>query len=405
MGFEELETKLSENLDGDSSDDDSSDEQDYPERPCANLSPTVCIGFDSIEELFWTGQVTDNDGNPVEHQNYGDTGLVLRNPTVVKGTVFESSAREDHDLSRHSDDGPYVDFRICDPEDFSFEENYDSNGDVKSVTSGNRDAFDTMGATDELPDELTLFVGGVAGDSIMKALDVNGRPGAMINSDGEHTFGLIEWNPDAGEDDARTRVSRYPHLRDIDWDGESEGVEEARSDSDARQTESDGGFLYLTRRASIDAEYDGNAFWAVVGHNDFEGDNIQDATFIEPQMDREAAQDALTNDEGSTYVPAFAWHEQDVSTSDGSEAEDEDTSEFDFGDDDRESEESELGETAQQFAEGAANHLDAGATADDAWDDFAAMVENNMEKSGGDLPNDVDVDALKAEIDAQAASA
>lgn len=361
MTFEELESKAKEESASSSSNDSSNEREEYP---YVNSVPKVGLTFSSIERLVYMDHPTTMEGEPQE--NTGDYGVVLNNPGVVKGEIYQNNHRPEDGLARDVDQkrGHSKDYAVVDPDDPNFDVSYDADGNPKDVKAGRMDAFESTKVDEFEEDQILVFFGGLAGRRLARLLDVNGGPGAKVDDDG-HTNGLIEFTPDGvneGDKEDNWRGARYPVLRDIDWT-RGEG----------------GGFIYHTFLSDILPDYDGNGHGVIVGHNDFgEDETVADATQIDMAFDRN----------GVDYTEyELLWHDTTGHTYDESDDSDDESTSNDYGpagSDDTESA-SGLSEGVQQWADGFIS--DVGLEDDETVEDVYEGVEglaDTLEENGHD---------------------
>lgn len=324
MGFAELRESYKEESNNNNTGAESNSNGDYEERPYGRMFPYGVISFDDIIEVFYPDDIWD-DG-PVTDSN-GDIGVVLKGPHVVDGQLYRAQGRGDDTLARKDENASeYIDYYVVnvDANDGS-KENYNSDGVLKGVDPSKR-ANEFVGERVDSfeEDEMTVWLSGSSGKWAGRYLDVNGGPEAKYE-DGSHTQGLVETNPDKykydWEDeeypDVTKRFARLPQMRDIDFE------------------EHGGGFIDLVHMSDRfeGAEY---GYYVTIGLNDFEGDNVQNATMLETQTNPDAVeyQDA-----------ALVWHdepESDDSNSGSSNGDDQGfqtagTDAFDVPDEDRKS--------------------------------------------------------------------
>lgn len=286
MGFAELRNEFKDAQNESDSDSDSSDTEtsDYETRPYAQIYPRSAISFEDIVDVFYPDQIWD-DG-PVVDAN-GDIGLVLKAPHVVDGDLYRSRGRGDDTIARMNDDAAeYIDYKAIDLDNDGTEEDFDREGNLKGVTpSENAGKYDGEMVETFSEDTVTLWLSGKSAKWAARTLDVNGEPLAQYDDD-EHTQGLVETNPDRYDDDKDPdvfdRFARLPQLRDIDFEGHG------------------GGFINLIHLSDVYPDAD-RGYYVILGFNDFEGDNVQDATILEPVENPDAVEfeDA-----------ALVWHDE-----------------------------------------------------------------------------------------------
>lgn len=311
-------------------DNDGDAENEQTIYPQVTQHPHSIIVGDEIVDVF-----TSADLDSSKEQTGTGIGVVWRNPTVAKGelwknrevpdgfatgrtfmsTVYDAAgendvsddeqaeARErlvdagvidstdvDIEISRSQqgtkamvgDDDisvPTVDYKMASGKSAEVQE---VSGTVLGVdVGGGTFPSERVDAFEE--DEVLVWYGGIAGQFIARAFDFNGRPSARYKDDGYLVKGLFQhplgwFDRDTEDYDVETtdrsklaraqsngglgrppRVARPPVLRD-DIDGESVFVE-------------------------IDHYNGGPMLEATIAFNDFEGDNWEDATQLEPRYE------------------------------------------------------------------------------------------------------------------------
>lgn len=385
--FDALEEQLEEEAESSSG----SSGYEKVERAQVNVIPKVGIAFDEVTDLYLSGYITTQDGDPIVDQNV-DVGIVLKNPRVVRGSLWENNIRGESytdeetgettqaEFAReHPDAGydlPYhsVDYKVLNKNDTNFDVGYDKNGDVKDVTAGRADAFKASEVDEFAEDEIVVYLSSFAGMMVARQLDIHGDTTAYINDDGEHTNGLVEWGPDSV--DEAFRYARYPEVRDIDWESK------------------DGGFLYVTHHEDVVEDYEGPMHHATVRFNDFEGGNVMDATKV-PR--------AYNPDHDDLYENApLAWGGSPDAAED-STANDADN-DVDYGVDGSESDDSGSEKTLTPEEENFVNGFPKQAIPTDGG--VADIYEDGMSRFTeivtGQLGEDADVEFLASEIEERA---
>lgn len=319
-----------QSADADTTEDEAEDEQTiYPQ---VTQHPHSIIVGDEVIDVF-----TSADLDSSKEQTGTGVGVVWKNPTVAKGdlwqnrevpdgfatgrtymtTVYDAAGENDvsdeeqqEALQRLVDadiiESTDVDIDVSrsqqgtsanvDGEDISvptvdYKTASGKAGDVQEV-SGTVLGIDVGGGTfpservDEFEeDEVLVWYGGIAGQFIARAFDFNGRPSARYKDDGYLVKGLFQhplgwFDRDTEDYDVETtdrsklaraqsngglgrppRVARPPVLRE-DVAGESVFVE-------------------------IDHYNGGPMLEATIAFNDFEGDNWEDATQLEPRYEQD----------------------------------------------------------------------------------------------------------------------
>lgn len=261
MGLKEFKQNLAENS-------ESNNSGSYEKRPYAKLKPEVIICFNEISNMHMFMDLMDN-GNPVEDpcagQGSGNLLLTIEQPQVISGSLFAAQGRDQGDISRESDlTSEYVDYMLCDSDNEGYELSYDSTGDLKGVSPNSRSNIYSGKPVDGfMEDTIDLQLGGRSARRIARTLDVNGRFPAGYH-DGEFNNGFIENNPNDPSDDDATykRPTRFPQMRDIEWE------------------DNGGGFIVLMDASDINPDWSGHHI--TLSLNDFDGDKMENATMVEP---------------------------------------------------------------------------------------------------------------------------
>lgn len=269
MGIQEFKESLKENSESNNSGNGSSG--GYEEHPYLRFKPETLICFDGITNMHMFMDLTDDDGNPVEDpcggRGNGNLLLTLENPQVVSGSLFAAQGREEGTIAREHDDMEYMDYLLCDEDNDGFGESYaapDEGGHLKGVTPTKRSNEFAGEPVDEfMEDTIDLQLSGRSARRVARAFDVNGRFPAGYH-EGEFNNGLIENNPNdpSGDDATYKRMTRYPQMRELEWE------------------DNNGGFMMLMDASEINPNWSGHHI--TVAYNDFEGDSLEDATMIDP---------------------------------------------------------------------------------------------------------------------------
>jgi hypothetical protein len=380
-------SRIGEAVQNDTNSGSSADDSgaDYEQLPYAKMVPTTVLSG-TITDVFYTGSVTMN-GEVVEQQDTpttdGSWGFTVENPEVLNGTVYQNTTLDDEEitLARQGGGSP-VDYRIFDQDDDGFTENYDADGNVKSVANGDTDDFHSSEVESIGADKITVFIGSLAGQFVARNLDANGGYSAYVNDDGEPTNGLIEYPPDwdngLGSSGLYPRVARYPELRS---DLEGEEV-----------------FIYLGR-------YNGGrkhqGFCGRMTDLEDEMSELDEGEALSADALSGALIDRVYDADAPEYDSTLAWSEQPTA----SDTEDSPSSEsFDIGGNDGGSDDSE----PSQFTDGQENFIsqilgmmESGDSVDDVFPDFEHTLDNVRAKNvdqGASVPNSTDVDELRSEI-------
>lgn len=192
-------------------------------RPWASMTPESRIEG-TPRELIYSGDLN-------EEQNDTSFGLVLENPSVVRGTLFRNTEKpSDGTTDDAVEDQPRpTDYRIADPDD------RDTTIVKGSLTTGENgpNVYDEADGFDE--EEILIWFNGMSGQRISRVLDFNGRPFARWTDSGYLIKGLYQaangWR-DANSDQRSNmaqngqapRVVRFPVLRNsVDVTRNSDG--------------------------------------------------------------------------------------------------------------------------------------------------------------------------------------
>jgi hypothetical protein len=192
------------------------EEQDYESRPWLNMTPTTRV----------KGTVTEIFTPELGESNYG---IIIEDPEVVMGDVFVNAHKPDDGLTREEVDENSTsptDYRVADDSDPSVTVVSDTLvTDEESTVGGDvANEYERADAFDD--DEVCLWISGLAGDKIIRALDFNGRPYARYGDNGP-IYGLLQapqsWFEDGADrsalaaDGKAPRTVRPPMLRpDVD---------------------------------------------------------------------------------------------------------------------------------------------------------------------------------------------
>jgi hypothetical protein len=287
MDFNELKDAVSSGSDNDS--------EEYEDWPQIIMRPETAIGFDAITNIVYmpTGwdqaassyiekPITDESGNPVEATE-NDLLIEFENPQLLPGmgTLYEATGRDAGTVVRKDDDVEEWDDYLLLNEDQLDPDNdfrYDQNGNMRGVDiPGTSKSFTGQEVDDFNSDDqrAIVYLSGKARFFAANALDVNGgldNPQSLMEKKSDF---------DVDRDDISKRFTRYPQLRDIDWEGNN------------------GGFMIF---ASADTWNWGGGNATKFFFNDFEGDNWGDATAVVPVEDPAAVRD---NNQANFY-----WAEQ-----------------------------------------------------------------------------------------------
>lgn len=193
-----------------------SEEQDYDEKPWLNMTPTTRL----------KGTVTEIFTPELGESNYG---IIVEDPEVVVGDVYTNYHKPDNGLTRDEVDeystSP-TDYRVADDSDPSVTTVGDTLVTDEESTVDGDVANEYERADSFADDEVCLWISGLAGDKIIRALDFNGRPYARYGDNGP-IYGLLQahqsWFEDGADrsalasDGKAPRTVRPPMLRpDVD---------------------------------------------------------------------------------------------------------------------------------------------------------------------------------------------
>lgn len=194
----------------------------------ASQTPTTRIAGE-VAGLIYAGNLSDT----VE-QNDTSFGVVLRDPTVVNGTLFVNEQKDDDGTMEDAvdeDSTVPTDYRVADPtdEDANIVKGALSTEEKSTVDGDRANVYEEADGFDE--DEIIVWYNGMSGQRIGRTLDFNGLPFARFTDDGYLVKGLMQpadgWrgaNSDKRRQMARNgkapRVARAPILRfRVDDDG------------------------------------------------------------------------------------------------------------------------------------------------------------------------------------------
>lgn len=287
---------------------------DYESYPLVKLFPETVLSFDEVSDLWKS-----------ENQWGVSIGFNLVNPRAITlddvvSEVYMSNGKTVGDISREDDEAvEYIDYQVMNPEDGQFDKDFDQNGTLKSVTGGHPQTGDYEGHQVERldADEVSIYMSGSTGNTIARTLDSNGLLGADYDDEtGEHNNGLIEWNPKNQQEDVSASdldelsvFTREPELReDLDWET------------------NDGGFI-----AMLWEDYK-KSYNVILGYNDFDGDNMEAATLIDPTVNNDGFDDPdlkwhtpPLDEKSSAFEDGTAGNFSDASSSDDTADEEEDS--------------------------------------------------------------------------------
>lgn len=286
MDFNDLKDAVSTGTDSDS--------DDYDDYPQVVMRPETAIGFDAITNIVYMPKGYDSaaggyvdkpiteDGEPVEATE-NDLLIEFDNPQLLSGmgTLYEATGRDGGTVARNDDTvDEWDDYLLLnddqlDPDnDFRYDQNgtmrgVDIPGTSKSFTGQEVDAFDSDDG------RAIVYLSGKSRFFAANALDVNGgldNPQSLMEKKADF---------DKDRDNVNRRFTRYPQLREIDWEGNN------------------GGFMIFAS-ASTWNWGGGNA--TKIYFNDFDGDNWGDATAVTPVENPDAVRE---NNQANFY-----WAEQ-----------------------------------------------------------------------------------------------
>ena len=252
-----------------------------------SLSPHTRLACEEIEDVV----ISVEDGRYDEYTGTS-VGVVVSNPTAAKGTIYRNS-EVDYDTyetavgaKMQSDDLDQnvssTDFKLADPEDdMTTEKSYD--GTVRAIEVGSG-SFDAEVVDSFDVDTAIIWFNRVSGQVIGRALDFNGIPFARYTDDGYLVKGLLDvplgWRSqdrNAPVDDPGSQAARRTLAKD---DGFGRPPRWARPIVQRADTVGESVFFEVERSGQ---SYITNAYF-----NDFEGDNVEEATPIEPRYEAEA---------------------------------------------------------------------------------------------------------------------
>jgi hypothetical protein len=318
----------SADADNDEAESENNERTIYPQ---VTQHPHSIIVGDEVVDIFTSANLdsgTEKTGTSV--------GVVWKNPTIAKGNLWKNrevpegfetgrtymnvvyaAAGQDDDMDAEEALDRLVDAGVIDSTDVDIEISRSQQG-TKAIVNGEDDisvptvdykmASGKAGDVQEVggtvlgidvgggvfpseqveefeEDEVLVWYGGIAGQFIMRAFDFNGRPSARYKDDGYLVKGLFQhplgwFDRDTEDYDVETtnrsklaksqdngglgrppRVARPPILRE-DVAGESVFVE-------------------------IDHYNGGPMLEATIAFNDFEGDDWEDATQLEPRYEQD----------------------------------------------------------------------------------------------------------------------
>ena len=258
---------------------------------------------------------------------------------------------------------------MFDEDDEHFEQSFDADGNVKGVSSYYPSDFPGEATEEFDEDSVLLVMSGSSGDKITETLDANGAKSAYY-IDGERSRGFWEYPMGDDSEEFDRRPARFPQLRD-----------------DVK-----GGYIYIGWMSNHLPDYPDNAnpgYYGIVAMDDYEGDNVLDATFLSPISDTDAiSEDSLFD---------LAWHSEDnqIVTDDGEDPNGPSSDDVTFGTgDDGGLSDHNLTDDERAFLEGMQEGVeDNEITIDTAQDNWETIVDNN---SGEDatLPSTADADEL-----------
>ena len=372
MDFSGIEEKVNEQFEEQNDGQDFDDEPEYEIHPYLKATPTTAIGFSSIEDIVSFESPVDENG--VVEQPDGDFALVLNDPEILKGALYRNQEKPDGEAIRDREDtsgfGSTIDYQVFDEDDEHFEQSFDADGNVKGVSSYYPSDFPGEEADGFDEDTVLLVLTGSSGDKIAETLDANGNKSAYY-IDGERSRGFWEYPTQDQDDDLDRRPARFPQLRD----------------------DVGGGYIYIGWMSNHLPDYPENAnpgYYGIVAMDDYEGDNVLDATFLNPISDT----DAISDD----ALYELAWHSEDnqIVTDDGNDPNGPSSDDVTFGTDNDEGglSDHDVTDDEEAFLTGMQEGVEDGEiTIDTAQNNWDTIVDNN---SGEDatLPSTADPDVL-----------
>lgn len=216
--------------------DTGSDNDDYEDHPQVIMRPETAIGFDAITNIVYMPKGYDSaaggyvdkpitkDGEPVE-ETENDLLIEFDNPQLIpgSGTLYEATGRKSGTVVRNDDDvDEWDDYCL-----FNWGQ-IDEADDIRRDSDGNVRGIDIPGTSssftgqevenfDTADSRAVVYLSGKSRFFAANALDVNGgldNPQSLMEK-------KSDFDPD--RDNINRRFTRYPELRDIDWEANNGG--------------------------------------------------------------------------------------------------------------------------------------------------------------------------------------
>ncbi|WP_226041215.1 hypothetical protein [Natrinema sp. DC36] len=421
-----------------SNEDNNADDDGYTTYPQVTQHPHSIVVGDEIVDIVTSATIDSN----TEDTGTG-IGVVFKNPTVPKGSVWkqrdipgdyhDSAAEFNADLKvAFADDGDYVngvevdevdigdavvridaalgegneldtendqfrDYRL--PVDYKIADKNDRDVEVQTVefdgetkTTGidvGGGSFQSTEVESFDHDEVMVWYGGMAGQFILRALDINGLPSARYKDDGYLVKGVLQhplgWFDRDTENYNVDSTDRSKLARDASNGGLGRPPRVVRPLILQKDLEGESVFI------GIDRYNGGRMLEATTAYNDFEGDDYESATDIdlhyEPEIDDIICEEFDVDDPTEVYelYHGDGWQPK---IDGGDEGNDTDTSGASFdvsmGDDEDESDDSGVDhptEDEQQFGQMISEQI-AGRTDADPDDDIFEGADGKTDLEG-----------------------
>lgn len=323
---ESMSTKT-QSADADTATEEESEDSGFEVYPQVTQHPETIIVGEEIVDIVTSADLSSD----VENTGTG-VGVVYKNPTVPQGTLwknrevpenFDSASEFNTTLkAAFAEEGNYVNGvevdeadieeaqdRIAEAVDVDFEEDeyrdHRLKVDYKIADESDRDA-DVQEVSDQIlgidvgggvfaservdeftHDKVMVWYGGISGQFILRALDFNGLPSARYKEDGYLVKGLLQhplgWfdrdednYPDLVETTDRSELARATQNGGMGRPPRVARPPVLRSDIEGEEV-----FIRIGR-------YNGGRMMeATIAFNDFEGDNVEEATQLEPRYEQE----------------------------------------------------------------------------------------------------------------------
>ena len=342
------------------------------------------------------GTVTEIFTPELGTSNYG---IIIEDPEVVVGDVFVNEHKPDGGQTRDvvdDDSTSPTDYRVADDSDPSVTVVEDTLATDEESTVDGEVANEYRRANGFAEDEVCLWISGLAGDRIIRALDFNGRPYARYGDNGP-IYGLFQahesWFEDGADrsalaaDGKAPRTIRPPMLRpDID---------EVLIDVTA-----DDGGNYRSYRGNV---FRADEFVAETGGLDTATDELGTDGYNQPDVDSRLDLRLADFEEAGSTVKQADWNFADMlQTGDGwADVPESATSQsFDTSMDLEGDQPSDDGHPTEEFIDDVVEQMQAtevahGRAPDEIWD---GGLESLIERNSDSLPDDPDADAIRRGI-------